>query len=590
MMYRYSNIVLFLVTAFVVIFSAGAGVIENLDVTEYDYIVVGVGHSGSVVAGRLGLSKYSVLAVETGGLTHRSIGGKDWALSKLGYDKKGNVIVELPYTRFDVPSLFSTYAYAPTPYPPWYIYYNGALTNSASWAAKNVGGGGLHALIWVRVLEHEANEWGKIARGWSYADVLPFYKKSENATGSPVAFNVPYHGYSGPIQLAGTDIGDLSVPLYVQTCVNLGLPNNTDFNGASRFGCGLHTTNRIRGIRDSAANAYLPKVLNRPNFHLLIHGQVTKILFKNDGHSLPRAYAVELYKNGVKYTVQARKEIILTLGTLHTPKLLLLSGIGPAADLKRLGIPVVYDSPHVGKHLHNNQACFGTYEYPGANYPNGWQAATAVTEYAFNGTGPFAADGVLAWTYWNTKNGSAEPNYGTGLSVGNVLSSSSNLQVKVVQPQFAPVNPKMRGEVTLHSADPFDPPNVTIDLWKYQEDVDVTIAAIRLMRKILSSPPVNSVMGAEISPGPSYVTDKQLTTWIKATGEIVGHWSSTARIGNDPATSVLDPQLRVRGVTGLRVGDTSVVPFYGYHIQATAVMLGERAAAFVLEDSENFST
>jgi len=174
--------------------------------------------------------------------------------------------------------------------------------------------------------------------------------------------------------------------------------------------------------------------------------------------------------------------------------------------------------------------------------------------------------------------------------VGNVLSSSSNLLVKVVQPQFAPVNPKMRGEVTLRSADPFDPPNVTIDLWKYQEDIDVTIAAIRLMRKILSSPPVNSVMGAEISPGPSYVTDKQLTTWIKATGEIVGHWSSTARIGNDPATSVLDPQLRVRGVTGLRVGDTSVVPFYGYHIQATAVMLGERAAAFVLEDSENFST
>jgi len=155
--------------------------------------------------------------------------------------------------------------------------------------------------------------------------------------------------------------------------------------------------------------------------------------------------------------------------------------------------------------------------------------------------------------------------------------------------EISTVDPKMRGEVTLHSADPFDPPNVTLNVWEHQQDVDTLIAGVRLMRKILGSSPVNTVVGSEISPGAEYLIDAQLGPWIKANGIYSGHWSSTARFGNDPKSSVVDPQLRVHGVRGLRVGDMSVAPFYGYYSQATAVMIGERAAAFILEDSELLS-
>jgi len=249
---------------------------------------------------------------------------------------------------------------------------------------------------------------------------------------------------------------------------------------------------------------------------------------------------------------------------------------------------LIHDSPHAGKHLDNNQNIFGTIQYPGANYPNGWQVATAATEYAFNGTGPYAAVGTLAMTYWTTDNRSSDPNFSVQGAVGNILSSTSDLLVKVVQTQVALINSKMEGEVTLHSSDPFDAPNVIMDLWTHQEDIDAAIAGFRLQSKLATSYPLNTVYGATVSPPPSVVTDEQLTEFIIQNGSLAGHWSSTARIGNDPSTSVCDPQLRVRGVTGLRVGDTSAVPFYGFHIQATAVMVGERAADFVLQDAHLF--
>jgi len=419
---------------------------------------------------------------------------------------------------------------------------------------------------------------------------LPWFKKTENYTLSGKPYSTYYYNYTGPVHIASTNIGDVSLPLFLQACVDNGYPNNTDFNAASRYGCGTQVTNTKEGIRSATVHAYLAPNFFRPNLHLLIKTQVTKILFRNVGRPpVPQAYAVQYVRNNVTYTVRANKEIILTAGAILTPKLLLLSGIGNSTALEALGIPVVYNNPNVGKNLQNNQNVIAYYSYPGNNFPNGWQVATAASEFSLNRTGPYANYGALGYLYANSN--TSIRNYTNYLIAGMATNSfqvigSLGGNTPAMAVQVATVNPKLRGTVTLHSADPFDPPNLDLNVWGNQQDVNAIIGGIRTMRSIWSTAPLTEVIGAEVVPGPGYETDAQLSAWIIANGVISGHWTGSAQFGDDGnPKAVLDARLRVRGVTGLRVGDASTIPIMGTHSHCTTVMVAERAAAFVLEEN-----
>jgi len=370
--------------------------------------------------------------------------------------------------------------------------------------------------------------------------------------------------------------------------VNLGYPANLDFNGASRYGCGKQVFSIGGGLRYSAAHAYLPSALKRGNLHLELGARATKILIKEGPTkgSQPIAYGVEYFKDGKFVTVFARKEIVVAMSAVFTPQLLLLSGIGPAEDLQKLGIKVWVDNKNVGKNLRNNQVGVGAYNYPTADYGTAFQLTPQV-QYAINRTGPLAHPGQFVYAYLCSKPvaNCTNPDVMIGSQVGGFGSVPGASARSSLSTQVENCNPKVTATISLISSDPFALVNVTQDIYAFKEDLDAQIFGWRFIRKWLSTYPVSSIIEQEIGPGMQYQTDDELATWIKANTHAHTHWVGSTKFGNkgDP-TRVTDPQLRVVGVKNLRVGDGSVFPSVNSHLQASVAMAGERVADFILRE------
>jgi len=336
-----------------------------------------------------------------------------------------------------------------------------------------------------------------------------------------------------------------------------------------------------RGVRDSSAIAYLPKALRSKNLRLALEAFATRIILRQSFDGQLRAVGVEYKQFGYTKIVRARKEIILTLGAILTPKILLVSGIGPAAELQKLGIHVYVNNSNVGKNLSNNQLTIGAaWTYPNANLPNGLQVSTDAAKYAINGTGPwsFPAMYAVAYACSNTTAPCVDPDF-QAIATGGLFDFQGSKTLTIT---VSSTTPKGRGEVTLTSSDPEAPPNITLPVFQNPADLASIVGGLKLFRKILAAYPANVTFGVEVTPGPS-VSDAQLGAWASANTVNAGHWRGTTRIGNigDPS-AVLDPTMKVVGVKNLRVGDTSVIVTGNAHTHATAIMLGERVAAFAL--------
>jgi len=366
---------------------------------------------------------------------------------------------------------------------------------------------------------------------------------------------------------------------WVQACINAGYPNNTDFNGASRYGCGYHLFNvNSRGNRNSAVYGYLPLVKDLPNFKLLLNAVVTKVLFS------PRkvAYGVQLTLEGRNYTALAFREIILSAGGFGTPKLLMLSGIGLPSILTPLGIPVISNLP-VGTKMMVHGDVTVRYNYPQVDFQAVYDVSSASTQYAQFGTGPFAYTGYFGEAFVKSDPSLAEPNLSIGTWIASGFTRQVGVQLALHQPQRTP------GFLNITSTNIFAAPILNYNIWDSEYNVNASVAGLKIIRQIMSTYPATTIFGNETVPGPSYQTDAEIASYVRSQPLKLAHLWGGAVLGNDgDDTAVLDPRARVKGVTGLRVCDLSIVPgIMGGHPNGNVIMFGEKISDYIIQDNRD---
>ena len=503
---------------------------------HFDYIVAGAGAAGCVVANRLSAdSSRSVLLVEAG--------GSDEFFTN---------------TRFlDLPSLFSLWgpdtdwAYSTEPSP-------GMSNRGIPITQGKVLGGGssTNGRIYLRGNRRNYDRWESLGNeGWGYQDVLPYFKKSEDYSGG----ESQYHGVGGPLSVIDLPNPTPISQAFLQACVDNGFAGPSDLNGARQENavgfCQSTTTRDL--ARASTAVAYIHPIMSRPNLAVKTNVTVTRLLFERT-----RAVGIEFIEDGQVRQARADAEVIASFGGFNEPKMLMLSGIGPADRIKSLGIPVVADLPGVGENLQDHLLVRMSWHLR--------QKQPA----------PIILSEVNLFTH-------------SGSGTGDVAPDLQYMFAPFFFPEYGPVDagitlvpviaqPKSRGTVRLRSNNPLEPPVISPDYLSAPEDVDVLIRGIELGYELMSSSLIEPFKGDEVVPGPNVKTSEQRRQYVRDTAVTVWHPSCTCRMGNDPM-AVVDPQLRVHGVQGLRVVDCSIMPeIVNANLQATVIMIGEKAADMIL--------
>jgi len=535
---------------------------------EYDYIIVGAGSAGCVLAHRLSEDgKSRVLLLEAGG-SDRS----PWIQVPIGYGKT-----------FTDPRYNWMYHTEPDP----------ALAGRAAyWPRGKVLGGSssINAMVYVRGQREDYDDWAAAGNpGWSWREVLPYFRKSEDH----VWGESEYHGAGGPLRVS--DFTSQVHPLcftFIQACESLGFTRNPDFNGACSDGVGLWQMTIRDGVRESTANAFLRPALRRANLTLQGRAQVTRVLI--EGRC---AVGVEFRQDGSMHRVKAAREVILSGGAVNSPQLLQLSGIGDAALLGRLGIPVVLDAPAVGQGLQDH-LCVSYYfksKVPTLNdelYPLHGKAKAAL-RYALGRKGPLAMSVNQAGGFVRTRAELARPNmhlYFNPISY-TANTAPSGTASKLMNPDpysaflisFNTCRPTSRGSIEIRSADPFDKPAIHTRFLSTAEDISDVFEGARLLRRIAAAKPLAGVIEEELFPGPAVATDEALLDDFKRRCGSVYHACGTAAMGPDPRHAVVGPELKVHGIDRLRVIDASVFPAVpSGNTNAPTIMVAEKGADAIL--------
>jgi choline dehydrogenase len=507
---------------------------------SYDYIIVGAGTSGSVIAGELSKTGADVLIVEAGGpdtaptVTNPSI----WF-----YNVGGPLDWSLPI--------------APV---PWL---NNRQFNMA--LGRVVGGGSsINGLVWARGMERDYDAWERGgAKGWGFKDVLAVFKAQEDWEGGANE----WRGAGGPIHIRRPADPHPTAPAFLEAARRMGFPILDDLNGPMREGAGYINMNIAPdGTRVSSARAFLHPNLERPNLTLLLNANVTKVVFDGD-----RASGVELVTDETTKRVGATREVILATGTIHTPKLLMLSGLGDAAQLRSLGIQPIADLPGVGRNLQDHVLLSGVvfgYKSKMPDRPadsNGVEAEV----YFSSGLDEHTTDLALVLEQFPIATPEAAARFGAPPEEGFTIAP-------------ALTQPTSRGEVRLSSTDWRDPPIIQGNHLGTDRDLAAIVRAIEAARELGQNGALDDIRGTEIIPGPKATSRQDVIDLARTASASFGHAVGTARIGND-ADAVVDPQLRVHGVRGLRVADASIMPsiISGPGTNATAFMIGGRAAELI---------
>ena len=424
------------------------------------------------------------------------------------------------------------------------------------------GGGSISAMVYVRGHAADFDRWEAAGNpGWGYDDVLPYFKKAENQERGPSA----HHGVGGPHNVADPRWVSPISEAFVAAAEQAGLPSNDDFNGPRQEGAGLYQLNQKDGARHSAADAYLRPALGRENLTVESHARATRVLF--DGR---RAVGVAYLQNGQAHEVRASREVILSAGSIGSAQLLLLSGIGPAEALRELGVPVVQDRPAVGENLQDHPRVALTYA---SRKPLGLSDAEredAEKEYAESRTGPLSSNGIGAGAF--VRLAAADPAPAVQIML------TANPAAGTFSIHAALMHPRSRGALRLRSADTSEGPAILINYLADDRDLERLASGLEVVRRIAGAEALAEYRGDELGPGPGGWEPETLRDYIRDNVGTFFHPVGTCRMGSDDQ-AVVDPDLRVRGVEGLRVIDASVMPdLLSGATHAATVMIAEKGA------------
>nr|WP_275693483.1 GMC family oxidoreductase N-terminal domain-containing protein [Nocardioides sp. TF02-7] len=452
-------------------------------------------------------------------------------------------------------------------------------------AGKLVGGSGaINGLIHVRGTKDDYRAWVESgAEGWGWDDVLPFHKRYEDSYRGDTGL----HGTGGPIAVENARWKTPLADAYIDTAARvLGTGKHVDFNSGSPEGSGYWDVATRDGVRSSTSQTILKEARKRPNLTVLTEAFVTRVVLEGR-----RAVGVAYRKDGQELTVTAARETILSTGALRTPQLLQLSGIGPAALLKAHGIEVVHDLPGIGEHLMDHIQVGRKYTTSSKDTFNAMvgsmlkQGFNGVKYLAGDRSGPLTIGASLAGSYVKTDPGLAEPDLQLHFlpfmpgDKGWDLADTSGFRLAMYEGR-----PKSRGHVRITSADPTAPADITFNHLSSEEDQQVLMKGMRIAKRIADAMPAGLDI-REVEPGPLADTDEGLLDYMRESANTGFHYAGTARIGTDDL-AVVDPQLRVRGVDGLRVVDASVMPVQMTgNIHPTVLMIAERGADLVQQDA-----
>lgn len=536
----------------------------------YDYIIVGAGSAGCVLANRLSADgRNQVLLLEAG-----------------GSDRSPLIQVPLGYgLTFADPKYNWMYTTEPEP----------ALNGRTSfWPRGKVLGGSssLNAMVYVRGQPGDYDDWAAAGNtGWGWKDVLPYFKKSEDHVWGASE----HHGAGGELRIS--DFADQVHPLcerFLQAGEKLGFERTKDFNGALKEGFGLWQMTIRNGVRESTSNAFLRPALKRSNLTLKTHAHVTRVLLENQ-----RAVGVECLVRGARHTFKAHKEVILCGGAINSPQLLQLSGIGARALLQRLGIAVVQDAPRVGQGLQDHLCVsyFFKSRVPTLNDALNpwWGKLWAGVRYLFTRRGPLGMSVNQAGAFVRSRPGLARPNL--HLYFNPISYSAATIvpgRFKITNPDpfsaflisFNTCVPTSRGSVTIQSANPLDKPRIETNFLSTEHDLRDITEGSQMVRRIANSLPLAEVMESEHLPGMAVQSDADILQDFRARAGSVYHASCTCAMGPDPATSVVDARLRVHGIAALRVVDASVFPSVtSGNTNGPVIMVAEKAADMILADN-----
>ncbi len=531
------------------------------ETAEFDYVIVGAGSAGCVLANRLSANgKHSVLLLEAG--------PKDtniWIHVPIGYGKLfKEKSVNWMYQTEPEPGLGGRQVFQPR--------------------GKVLGGSSsINGLLYVRGQHEDYDRWRQRGNvGWGYDDVLPYFKKAENQQRGAD----DYHGSGGPLSVSDWRHDDPLSEAFVKAAVETGIPFNADFNGATQEGAGFFQTTTRRGRRASSAFSYLRPAKNRSNLHIETSALAQRIVFEGK-----RAKAVEYRQNGNLRTARARKEVLVSSGAYNSPQLLQLSGVGPADLLKTHGIDVVLDAAGVGNDLQDHlqvrivTRCAQRITLNDVvNHP--LRRVMAGVRWALARSGPLTIAAGTSGAFFKTNPRLASPDiqihfipFSTD-KMGENLHPFSGFTATVCQ-----LRPESRGSLKIRSADPSAPPEIRINYLATETDRAAFIDGIGILRKILAAPALKAYCVDEVYPGAEVTSDEDVLDFCRKTGSTVYHPTSTCRMGNDPL-AVVDQRLRVRGIEGLRVVDASVMPdLMSGNTNAPTIMIAEKASDMILEDA-----
>ncbi len=527
--------------------------------TSFDYIIVGSGSAGSLLANRLSTTPDdTVLVLEAGG-SDRNF----WLQLPIGYFR---TIYDERFSRqFDT--------------EPG----EGTGGRNIVWPRGRVIGGSssINGLIFIRGQREDFEDWERLgAKSWSYRDVLPFFRRLENYSGG----ENQYRGTLGELGVSDLRNDDPSCRAWIAAAQEYGLPLITDFNGETTFGVGAYQLSIKGRWRSSSATAFLTPALSRPNLTVISGAHTSRVLFEGQ-----RTVGVEWIENGKVRQAIAKREVILSAGALQTPQILQLSGIGSEKLLAAHGIPLKVDAPEVGQNLQDHyqmRVIVRLREKVSLNdqVRNPVKLTLMGLQWLLKASGPLTVGagqvGGGACTRY-AENGRPDVQFNVmPLSVdrpGAPLHSYSGFTASVWQ-----CHPKSRGNVRIKSIDPFEQPHIDPNYFGEEADRKVIVEGVKILRKIYSQPSYRDLWDTEVIPGEDVQTDEQIWDYVRHNGGTVFHCVGTCRMGSD-AGAVVDPDLRVRGVENLRVIDASVMPqITSANTNAPTLMIAEKGAASIL--------